>query len=608
MSCPKCQPVESHVRSTRFNAAKPQDLVQMVWSSAKSGRKDLPFIESDQLHLGELNSKHLANLAWSFARTQMLQHETLDAIARRLCSMDALEFHPKGLAAIAWTWAKLLKRNMTLMDRLASHTMALGDPLGGDPPWILGSRELATIAWSFATFALYHEPLLDTLSHLTMGFGSSIGQRDLTTIAWCLARLRYRDEAVFTYISDKSRKQLSERVATPMDLANLAWTLASVEHADPCIMEIILACSLENISALDARQVASIVWSCGQLSVADLPLMPSILHALDGPLLDALPAQQVGWLTDSIPLLPASKSFQERVTRRLAMSVSILEKSLVKMSPGSQGFDPEGLQSFAEAVSLVGADQLGDSGSQLLLSTCGISYISPMSMPCMEITFHQHESKRLLVRASSVFDIKITGLHRMEGEATLHGSDVAVSGGAEGFRAHRWITPVHLPVAAGVDRSLCGEFQLLARLCDQVLHKTGGVLPPTETVTGTIHLFVTATPCLSCVAALCQFHRLFPELQLKVSWNKVSTKRMEKSNHHNHSHHMSPSHTYIHHPSSDIIPHHLAHSAFVRRHVAYRHLGWILVKPGQRETKPWLDSRNLSHARVNTPKMWWLGW
>lgn len=56
-----------------------------------------------------------------------------------------------------------------------------------------------------------------------MGFGSrSIGQRDLTTIAWCLARLRYRDEAVFAYISEKSRKQLLERVATPMDLANLA--------------------------------------------------------------------------------------------------------------------------------------------------------------------------------------------------------------------------------------------------------------------------------------------------------------------------------------------------------------------------------------------------
>ena len=556
MSCPKCQPVESHVRSTRsltdrndFSAEKPQDLVQMVWSSAKSGRKDLPFIESDQLHLDELNSKHLANLAWAFARSQMLHHQTLDAIARRLCSMDALEFHPKGLAAIAWTWAKLLKRKMTLMHRLASHTMALRDR--GGSPWILGSRELATIAWSFATFALYHEPLLDTLSQLTMGFGSrSIGQRDLTTIAWCLARLRYRDEAVFAYISEKSRKQLLERVATPMDLANLAWTLASVEHADPCIMEIILACSLENISALDARQVASIVWSCGQLSVADLPLLPSILHALDGPLLEVLPAQQVGWLADSIPLLAASNSFQERVTRRLAMSVSILEKSLAKLSPGSQGFDPESLQSFAEAVSLIRADQLGDSGSQLLLSTCGISYISPISLPFMEITCH--ESKRLLVRASSVFDIKITRLHGMQEEATLQGSDTAVSGGAEGFRPHRWITPVHLPVAAGVDRSLCGEFQLLARLCDQLLHKTHGVLPPTETVTGTIHLFVTATPCLSCVAALCQFHRLFPELQLKVSWNQVSTKSLKKNNHDNHSHQMSPSHTYVihDHPSS----------------------------------------------------------
>lgn len=62
---------------------------------------------------------------------------------------------------------------------------------------------------------------------------------------------------------------------------------------------------------------------------------------------------------------------------------------------------------------------------------------------------------------------------------------------------------------------------------------------------------------------------------------------------------------YLRHPSSSIIiPSSFAHvSAFVRRHAAYRHLGWILVKPGQRETKPWLDSRNLSHATVSTPKM-----
>lgn len=279
-------------------------------------------------------------------------------------------------------------------------------------------------------------------------------------------------------------------------------------------MEFIVASSLKNITALDARQLASIVWCCAQLA-HDQPLMP-LLDALDG-FLDELPTQQVGWLADS-QSLPVG--LHARVTQRLGFSVNLLKESLAQMVPGPDGFSETSkvLQGFAEAVARVGADQLGNSGSRSLLTACGISEISPNALsPELCKLDHGKDSKRLLVTASFAFDIKIHGAPMSQVDS-LQGSYVAVSGTKDGIRGNRWISPVQLPVASLVDRSLCGEFQVLAKLCDEILEKTGQELPM-KAVEGTVHLFVTATPCLSCIAVICQFHRLFPEIQVEVSWD-----------------------------------------------------------------------------------------
>eukprot|EP00438_Fugacium_kawagutii_P025869 Skav233679 [mRNA] locus=scaffold1927:82773:89404:- [translate_table: standard] len=235
-------------------------------------------------------------------------------------------------------------------------------------------------------------------------------------------------------------------------------------------MEFIVASSLKNITALDARQLASIVWSCAQLA-HDQPLMP-LLDALDG-LLDELPTQQVGWLADS-QSLPVG--LHARVTERLGSAVNLLKESLAEMVPGPDGFSERSgvLQGFSEAVARVGADQLGNSGSRWLLTACGISEISPNALSPELGRLDHGNSKRLLVRASFVFDIKIHGaIEQNEPISILQGSYVAVSGTKDGIRGNRWISPVQLPVASLVDRSLCGEFQVLAKLCDEILEKTG---------------------------------------------------------------------------------------------------------------------------------------
>lgn len=83
-----------------------------------------------------------------------------------------------------------MKRNMTLMDVVASETLAF---LGRDVHTRVravraasefGSREVVGIAWSFARFVLHHETLLEALAQrfLSDHSGGST-PRDLATMA-----------------------------------------------------------------------------------------------------------------------------------------------------------------------------------------------------------------------------------------------------------------------------------------------------------------------------------------------------------------------------------------------------------------------------------------
>ena len=232
----------------------------------------------------------------------------------------------------------------------------------------------------------------------------------------------------------------------------------------------------------DERQVASIAWACatGGLHVELPPL-----------LVQKLPAQQVALLADCTTSPWVEKSFSE--------TAGILQRALV---------DPE---TFAEALRQVEADHVGDRGSQLLLESRGISVA--LDRPKLQ-------DGRVVVRASCEFDLRVLDRKR------LKGSHEALAGvNPDGFGANPRLLPVPLPHSSLVDRSLCAEFQVLAKLCDLLdAHATF----PDPSVNGKVHLDVTTTPCLSCVSVLCQFQTLFPEVHLRISWQSHA-KRWEKA-------------------------------------------------------------------------------
>jgi len=93
------------------------------------------------------------------------------------------------------------------------------------------------------------------------------------------------------------------------------------------------------------------------------------------------------------------------------------------------------------------------------------------------------------------------------------------------------IRPLASPISGLVDRGLCSEFQILAKLVDTVedtLTQQGsqgsqgsqGQAPRTvrdvNDVRGRIQIFVSTSPCVSCLWALRQCQFLLPQVQLGV--------------------------------------------------------------------------------------------
>ena len=250
----------------------------------------------------------------------------------------------------------------------------------------------------------------------------------------------------------------------------------------------------------DPRQLASIAQARARQTPADVQQMSSLMEKV-GHAIDALPAQQVGWLADACEVASCSPQSREAFQSKLSETASKLNEPLMRLACCESGFHAsmQPLQDFAEVAAQLGADQLGHLGSSLILSSQGIQVGRP-SQPQI-----QPGTRKLQVSAECRFVL-----------GKKEGSYSALSGVCDGLRAARWLAPTPLSVGASVDRSLCAEFQVLAHVCDSILEDC----PVSERrhLPGTVWLFISAPPCLSCVAAMCQFHMLFPSAHFEVTW------------------------------------------------------------------------------------------
>ncbi|CAJ1350222.1 unnamed protein product [Effrenium voratum] len=157
---------------------------------------------------------------------------------------------------------------------------------------------------------------------------------------------------------------------------------------------------------------------------------------------------------------------------------------------------------YARVVEDMEVDNFGVWGGRLLLRRLGLEEPPPSFSDKAAALVLAHNEQQLASwwRSENLLHQRV--LSFAEVDITI--GDAQVSGGRfqqNGYQGWRpkedWIRATTLPCNALVDRSLCSENQLLAKLCEDIaqLCPSQGQWPDAR---GDLQLYVTGAPCLSC--------------------------------------------------------------------------------------------------------------
>lgn len=338
------------------------------------------------------------------------------------------------------------------------------------------AQNLSNMAWAYAKMSVSQEPLLDAISAEVCR--RTLGPRELANLAWCFATLRRCHAPLFAVLAAAAATLPSWKA---LDLANAAWAFAAARAWPPVLQR-----------AVAQRSVA-----CLELNMESQPLVN--LVDLD------LPAPDGNYLLET-----------------LLRRVDAFHNEWIKEDP----FSP------CNGILLRWhIDNFGIHGTTYLLSKLGIQKPEKGFLETAEAStaaVQQGEDwrqERFFVkdRVSCYLEYRIG-----PEPAPLKGSFVKENRfHGEGTRAgcagllRSWV----LPISGVVDRSLCAEFQALSELCDRLdaAQKEPQATLAQEVLkgSGTVCLWTSSASCLSCVRAMRQFRRIFPQLRLKVSFGPI---------------------------------------------------------------------------------------
>lgn len=287
------------------------------------------------------------------------------------------------------------------------------------------------------------------------------------------------------------------------------------------LLAVIAAAAMGRIDEFEVVQIASLLWSFSTLALVDAEggLAPAQLRVLAG-----APAVLDGeWQGHSLCLLanslkPVSDALDPglwtKVEGRWLAQLEELATALEQVS-----FPPEP-GPYLEALRASGCYHVGPRYTQGLLQRLGIQ-----EAPAAFTTAGRHATAGRQEGIIAVADFSISFGDR---GAALEGSRLLVSesrgggGVAAGSAAASAASEARPLVAAPLahDRSGHAEFQLLCGILDDVeaAAKDNAATWRSEAA-GTLHLYVTHHPCLSCIGALCQFRAALPGVAVSVSFD-----------------------------------------------------------------------------------------
>jgi len=543
----------------------PQGVTATLWGLAMlrpSGSPDVGWLEEDVvLRLAvqamrriecfgapELTSVARAAVVYASARTAGGSWAPLiDAVigeSRR----NLKRFLPRHLADLAWAVAKIQHRDTSTLDAIALQAT--------DKARSLGPQEAGSLLWAMASFQLRHLPLLAALrARIQRLPEEDLHFRTITGLVWAHAMLSVRAEDLPGGSCDRRLASLAARRAhegNALEIANLAWASALLGRPDGPLLEA-LANEVKLHGGFTAHHCANASWAFAVGRIQDECLY--------------------GTLSRRFLACAAQPLYNEKGTRDWVVMV----EGLCQIGgdcrlPGTP--QHELLAAFEDAIyepavrrleTLVGSDGHREAAALRALSSLatslGLAHLGSVhtraALRRLGLARHHHcaeQSTSWATTAAEVLRVRPDGSaagppHQRDVAAWI-ACDISVRV-ADVEQAIREEGRV---VTFSIGQDTRSELQALAvyhdrtghaervalvsvlnsiRSAERRLHRrvllaaepgfatiAGGreINHSMSSVSGTVRLFATHTPCLSCVAVFVQFARRFPDISLTVAF------------------------------------------------------------------------------------------
>ena len=356
---------------------------------------------------------------------------------------------------------------------------------------------------------------MDALAEAALRNMEDLNPHDLSGTVWAFATLSFTDRKLLQAISRASMRLLSE--FNSQDLANSAWSFATCDLGQVSEDGSAMANEVQvKLAEFAPQGLATTAWAYSNFKgPKDQNLLEAISKEVMQKLYEIEP-QSLGILAD------AKLGCQRHIEQALRPFAQRFAELLGSVTPSQN--EMVNAKIFFDFVKEVRVDNFGAWGTrhifeQMRLDTSLTDDFvlrakeAIMKAEREEVT--QKTREEVLAGAALVHRrVFAYGEYHLEipGIQPLIGAMARENGRrARGFDQLTLLRPLASPISGLVDRSLCSEFQILATCLE--LAATQGEL---SIQVGQIQIFVSTSPCVSCLWALRQWQCYLPQVKLGV--------------------------------------------------------------------------------------------
>lgn len=533
-----------------------------LWSLATLQHKGAQLeriVRGVQTQLKEFTSVDLALTAWSLATLKMEPEGLYEEISKLSIARIA-EFQPQALANICWATATLRKENDALV-RNAALIVAKHIDAGLD----FKPHEYSTIVWSMVLSQAREEFLFHRVAACTIRRVSEFGPQELTNTVWAFAALGIKTPGLFEAIAEQCCSKISH--FNTQNITNLAWSYTHLGLDSPKLFSEVAHAAQARILDMNVQDLAqmalSLVVTRGHdhsesRVFATRELTLSLVQQVTLAMVDKLGTAKLthpddAWIAHDLVLVWLNEADAVRV---LSDKWSLLDRfvgtlfdrvsNFLRYTPLLRYAQPCGavvqtvhMEEYQRDFRALDLRSLGIKHTAKLLHDFGFMDNDANFIKAAREQLERDHAGLLLAEPGAGsqnwclfrFQVSVATGGGMVKAEELEGIRVRSCGGdpvAVGlldppFEAH--LVAVKLSNDRLNHRKRDAEFRALA-------HTAGvlrALLPNADTlmaeriwwgkhVRGWLQIYATEVPCLSCLGAMVQFSKRFPNVELKVSY------------------------------------------------------------------------------------------